>query len=154
MAAGAGGEDVEDDFGPVHDPDLELALQVGSLHRRQLFIEDDERRVRSSNLVGHFLDLAFAYECAWVGSDDVLRNSAYHLRPGGINQPGQLFQMFGDMARVGRSLAWRCDEYNALNRIADGNQWSNRMTLPVRRARRPGRPGCRRTESVGRDPRE
>ena len=42
VTSSAGAEDVENDFGPVHDPDLELPLQVGSLYRRELFIEDDQ----------------------------------------------------------------------------------------------------------------
>ena len=33
VAARPGGEDVEDDFGPVHDANPELALEVGALHR-------------------------------------------------------------------------------------------------------------------------
>ena len=33
VAARAGGEDVEDDLGPVHHPDLERPLEVGALRR-------------------------------------------------------------------------------------------------------------------------
>ena len=43
VAPGPGGEDVEDDLGPVHHPHLELALQVGPLHRTQLLVEDHQR---------------------------------------------------------------------------------------------------------------
>ena len=46
VAPGPGGEDVEDDLGPVHHPHLELALEVGALHRAQLFVEDDQRGAR------------------------------------------------------------------------------------------------------------
>jgi hypothetical protein len=31
----------------------------------------------------------------------VLRDSAHHLGTGGIDQPGQLFQMFGNMPGIG-----------------------------------------------------
>ena len=46
VTAGPGGEDVEDDLRPVHDPDLELALEVGALDRGELLVEDDEGGVR------------------------------------------------------------------------------------------------------------
>ena len=46
VAPRPGGEDVEDDLGPVHDAHLELALEVGALHRAQLLVEDDQRGAR------------------------------------------------------------------------------------------------------------
>ncbi len=42
VAARPGGEDVEDDFGPVHYANPKLALEVGALHGTQLLVEDDE----------------------------------------------------------------------------------------------------------------
>jgi hypothetical protein len=34
MAAGPGRKDVQNDFGPIHNPDVELALEIGPLDRR------------------------------------------------------------------------------------------------------------------------
>jgi hypothetical protein len=96
-----GGEDVEDDLGSVHHPDLELAFEVGALNRRELFIEDHEGSFRGAHLTGDFLDLPLTNQSCRVASHDVLGDSAHYLGAGGIDQPGQLFQMFGDMPSVG-----------------------------------------------------
>ncbi len=42
VGPGPGREDVEDQLGAVHHPDLELLLQVGALIRRQLLVEEHQ----------------------------------------------------------------------------------------------------------------
>jgi hypothetical protein len=71
------------------------------LNRGELFVEDHEGGVGRAYLTRHLLDFALSDECGWVGSDDVLRDPAYHFGAGGVDQPGQLFQMLVDVSRVG-----------------------------------------------------
>ena len=101
MAASTGGEDVENDLRPVHDPDIELTLEVGALHRGQFFVEDDEGGVGGGDFARYLLDLSLTDEGSGIGGRDVLRDAAHHFGTGGVHQPGQLFQMFGDVPRVG-----------------------------------------------------
>ena len=63
----------------------------------------------------------------------MLGDPAYHLRTSRVDQTSQLFQMFGDMPSVGRSLSRGSNQYHALNGISDGYQWSNGVTWPVMR---------------------
>jgi hypothetical protein len=101
VASRASGEDVENHFRPVHDPDLELTLEVGTLNRRQLFVEDYQRCIGGSYFAGNLLDLAFADQGCRIRRHDVLGDPPHHLGPGRVHQPGQLFQMFGDMPGIG-----------------------------------------------------
>ena len=131
VAARPGREDVEDDFRPVHDPHLELALEVGALHRRELLVEDDQRGVGGGDLAGDFLDLSFSDQRGGVGRGDVLRDPAHDFGAGRVHQPGELFQMFGDVPCVFGSLAGRGHQHGALDRIADRDHWSDRGTFLV-----------------------
>ena len=119
VTAGAGGEDVEDDFRPVHHADLELALEVGALRRRQLLVEDHERGAGVGHRLGNLLDLALADEGGGIGCRDLLRHAPDDFGPGRVHQPGELFQVFGDVPGVGTALPRGGDEHRALDRIPD-----------------------------------
>jgi hypothetical protein len=56
----------------------------------------------------------------------VLRNSTDDLGARSIHQAGELLQVFLHMARIGRSFAGRGNQHHPLDRIADGNQRSNK----------------------------
>ena len=119
VAAGPGGEDVEDDLGPVHHPHLELALEVGALHRAQLFVEDDQRGAGVRDRAGHFLDLAFADEGGGIGCGDLLGDPAHDFGAGGVHQAGELFEVLGDVPGVPRPLARGGNQHGTLDRVAD-----------------------------------
>jgi hypothetical protein len=61
----------------------------------------------------------------------VLRDSAHDFGTGSVDEPGELFQMFGDVSCVFGSLTWRGHQYGALDGIADGNHWSDSGTFLV-----------------------
>ena len=125
VAPRPGREDVEDDFGPVHDPNLELALEVGALDRAQLLVEDDQRGAGVGDRGSHLLHFAFADQRRGIGRRDLLRHAAHHFGTGGVHQPGELLEMFGHVARVARALAGSRDENRAFDRIANLNQCSD-----------------------------
>ena len=83
------------------------------------------------DLAGDLLDLAFADQRGGIGRGDLLRDAADDFGAGGVHQPGQLFQVLGDVPRVGRPLAGRGHQHGALDRIADRDQWSDRGTFLV-----------------------
>ena len=56
---------------------------------------------------------------AGLGDADLLRHASDHLRTRGVHQPGELFEMLGDVTGVLRPLAWRGDEHRALDGIAN-----------------------------------
>jgi len=67
VAARALGEDVEDQAGTIHDAAIETLLEIALLYRRQLVIEDRDRRVRRGNGVRNFFDFAFSCKKRRIG---------------------------------------------------------------------------------------
>ena len=68
------------------------------------------------------LDLSFADQGGGVGRRDVLRDTTDYFGAGGIDQPGELLQMLGDMASVQRPLPRRGHEHGALDGISNLNR--------------------------------
>src|SRR6476660_118267 len=60
-------------------------------------------------------------EGGWIGCNNVLGDAAYNLGAGSIHEPGQLFEVFGNVPRVGRALAGSGYQHHALDRVADWN---------------------------------
>jgi hypothetical protein len=56
----------------------------------------------------------------------MLRDSTDDLGARSIDQAGEFLEMFLHMARIGRSFAGRGYQHDPLDRIADGNQRSNK----------------------------
>ena len=59
----------------------------------------------------------------------MLRDAAYDFSAGGVDQPGQFFQMLGDVPGVGRTFPRRSDQHYPFNWIANWNQRSDRKTF-------------------------
>ena len=130
VTPGPGREDVEDDFRAVHDAHVELALEVGALDGTELLIENDQGGIGRLYRGGHFFHLALADECGWIGSGDLLGDPPDHLGPGGVDQPGQLLEVFGDVVGIGRALPRSGHQHRALDRITNLNQCSNGDSSP------------------------
>jgi hypothetical protein len=115
-AAGARGEDVEDQLGAVHDARLQRVLQVLALRRRQFLVEDDEGRAQLRGQLPQFGDLALADVVLRVRRVEPLLQRAHHLRAGRVRQPLQLLQV---LVRLGeRRRLQRCShQYDALDWI-------------------------------------
>ena len=145
VASGPGGEDVEDDLGPVHHPDLERALQIHPLHRAQLLVEDDQRGARLRDRAGHFLDLAFADEGRGIRCGDLLGDPAHDFGAGGVHEAGELFEVIGHVPGVSRPLARGGDQNGTLDRVADfdgcsaDGSWSSPLSGRWRPACTPAR---------------
>ncbi len=132
VAPGASREDVEDHFGAVHHPDIHLPLQVGALDRAQLLVEDDDRGPGVGDGSGDLLDLPLSDQRGGIGCGDLLGHASDDFGPGRIHEPGQLFQVLGDVPRVGGPLAGCGDEHRALDRIADLDRcFADRVPFPV-----------------------
>ena len=71
------------------------------------------------------VDFAFADQSCGVGRSNLLGQRSDHFRPGGIDQPAQLFQVLMEIGDIGRTLAWRGDQDRALHRGLDGNEVPN-----------------------------
>jgi hypothetical protein len=125
VAPSPGREDVEDDLGPVHHPDLELALQIGPLHRRQLLVYHDERGTGVGDRVFDLLDLPLSDQSGGIGRNDLLRHPGHHVCAGRVHQLSQLIHMLGHCACVGRALARRGQKHRALCWIPNVDQWSS-----------------------------
>ena len=90
LRAGSLGEDVEDQLSAVDHLDLELALQVALLPRRQLLVEDQQVEVGLMLERVQRLDLTFADEQGRIGLLPPLGVGADHHDPGGSGQLAQL----------------------------------------------------------------
>ncbi len=119
MRSGTSGEDVENDFGPVHDARAQLALEIGALYRGQLLVEDHQRGAGLADQGPQFLDLALADMGGRIGRSHILREPAHHVRPGRVHQPGQLLEMFVQVFCILRALAGCRHQHRALGRIAN-----------------------------------
>ena len=60
MTARARREDVENDFGAIHDAHTQALLEFHALHRRETFVEQHQRRMRRGQLVFQRFDFALA----------------------------------------------------------------------------------------------
>ena len=131
VGAGPGGEDVEDQLGPVHDPALELLLEVGALVGGELLVEDHEGGAGLAHQGPQFLDLPFPDQRRRVGRGHLLRQPAHHHRARGVGEPGQFIQVLGKVVGVLGALARRAHQDGALRRRLDRDQVANAVRPPA-----------------------
>ena len=60
----------------------------------------------------------------------MLGDASNDFSSGGVDQPGQLFEVFGDVVGIGRALPRRGHQHHALDRITNLNQCSNGDSSP------------------------
>ena len=125
VAARARREDVEDDLGAVHDAHAETLFELDALHRRERFVEQDQRRAGGGQLALQRFDLALAEIEVGSGSVDPLDGPADDLRPGGIGEPLELLQMFIDVHRVVRAFSGCPNEIGSLDRVLNFDKLTN-----------------------------
>ncbi len=92
MGPSMGGEDVEDDLGPVHDLDLDRPLEVSRLGRPQVVVEDDDVGLVSLHQLLELLDLARADIRGDVDLLSFLQHGGDDLKAGRLCQPANLVQ--------------------------------------------------------------
>ena len=90
VGAGAGGKNVQDQFGAVHHPNLAQRLQVLALRGGQLVVKDDQIGFAFLHQLGQFAGLALAEVVAGLGSIEALHQLADDQSPGGVGQAGEL----------------------------------------------------------------
>ena len=117
VGAGAGGEDVEDQLGPVHDPDLAERFEVPALGGRELVVEDDQIGFAAAHQVGQLPRLAAAKVVARVRHPEPLHEPAHHDAAGSVGEPAQLVELFGGLA-LARSSVDRARENDPLQGCA------------------------------------
>ena len=108
-------EDVQDQLGPVYDPDLERVLEVLPLRGRELLVEDDEGGAGRLDQLLQLHDLPFTDVVLGMRRVEPLNQRADDDRAGGVRQPGQLVEVF--FRRTGRLPLHRGrDQYGPLAR--------------------------------------
>jgi hypothetical protein len=90
----AGGEDVEDELSPIDDARAQRLLDVVPLTRRELVVEDDQRRVLLAHHRLELLELALAQVRPRVRTVELLRELADDDGSRGVGEPLELAQMF------------------------------------------------------------
>jgi hypothetical protein len=115
-------EDVEDQFGAIHDALASGVLDVLALRRRELVVEDDERRALLVDECPELVDLSLAEIGRRVRPIDLLRDAADDDRTGGVRELLQLLQMLVQVVTRRRPLPRRADEQGALDGRSEGDQ--------------------------------
>ena len=135
-AAGARREDVEDDFGPVHDAAPGRILDVLPLRRRQLVVEQDERDILGGDALAQFVDLALPQVGRGIRPVELLCQRANDLRPRRVGESFQLEQVFVEVVLRVRPLQRRADEQRAFNRRREiydvSGYWSGDFRVELR----------------------
>ncbi len=86
------GKDVQNQLGAIEDLDSHRLLQVASLARTQVVVEDHHVRLVRGHQPHEFLDLATPQKCGGVGRLAALRHPAHHPRAGRRGQPLEFLQ--------------------------------------------------------------
>ncbi len=94
LRPGAGGEDVQDQLGSIHDPHPRVLLEVLALSRGELFVEDHEVGLRRRHQLPQFVGLALADVHLGRRRIDALADHADHLTSGGIGQAREFREVF------------------------------------------------------------
>jgi hypothetical protein len=102
-----------------------MLLELRALDRREVLVEQHQRRARGGERVLQLFDLALAQVEVGRRRVDALDDPADDLRAGGVREPLELLEMLIDMDRVVRPLAGSADKKGALNRGLDINQLAN-----------------------------
>ncbi len=98
---GTSREDVKDQLRPVHDPNANQVLEVLSLRRRQLIIEDAEVRSRLLGKGFQLLRFSLADEIPRIWRVDALPQNRSYLSSRRFREPSQLLQVLLGHPRVG-----------------------------------------------------
>ncbi len=103
-------EDVEDQRGAIEHPQIQRALEIALLRRRQRDVEDHHVRVIRGGERADLLDLAAADVVRRIGPVAPDGDLRHRLEPGGGGELGQLFDRVGVVAPA----AGNRDEQRAL----------------------------------------
>jgi hypothetical protein len=95
VGAGAGGEDVEDEFGAIDDFSLGGLLDLGELFGREVVVEDDGGGVEGLAEAAEFFDLAGAHVGAGDGLGEVLGQLADDDRAGLLGERAEFAERVG-----------------------------------------------------------
>lgn len=120
--AGTRREDVENELRTVHHAPADGVLEVLPLRRRELVIEDGDRRVGAANELGELVNLAAAEICRRMRAVELLRELADNCRAGGVGEEGQLAEVLAGRVAVWRALERGADEDDALLLRREGDQ--------------------------------
>ena len=115
-------EDVEDQFGAVHHALAGGVLDVLALGRRQLIVEDDERRILRVDERPELLDLPLPEVGRGVGPIDLLCDAPDDDGTGRVDELLELLEMLIQIVARRRPFARRADKQGALDRRREGNQ--------------------------------
>jgi len=115
-------EDVEDQLGAVHHALARGVFDVLALRRRQLVVEDDERRILLVDERPELLDLPLAEIGRGVGPIDLLRDAADDNGTRRVDELLELIEMLIEIMARRRSLARRANKQGALDRRREGYQ--------------------------------
>jgi hypothetical protein len=118
----AGREDVENQLGAIHDAAADCVLEILSLRRRQLVVEDGDCRLRPTNELGELVDLAGSEVGGRVRPIELLRQLADDGSAGSVSEEGQLAEVLARGVAIGRPLQRRADEDDALLRSLERDQ--------------------------------
>ena len=129
--ARAGREDVEDHLGAIHHAHRECFLQARPLHRRERFVEQQQRRARLLKDALELVDLSLPEVERGGGGLDALVGSPHHLRAGRVGEPAELVEMVVHLGHVRRALARRADQERALDGRLDVDELSDLTRLLV-----------------------
>lgn len=122
VGLGADREDVEDQFGAIHDALGRRILDILSLTGRELVVEDDERGVALGGQRGKLLDLALAEVGAGMWPVDLLDELTDNLRTGCVGEFGEFPEVFIRGPPSADALTRGANENRALDWLTDADQ--------------------------------
>jgi hypothetical protein len=123
-------EDVEDQLGAVHHAPAGCILDVLPLRRRELIVEDDERRILLADERPQLFDLPLAEVGRWIRPVDLLGQRPDDDRARGVRELLELLEMFIDVMSRRCPLARRANEQRALDGRREGDEISCYGTAP------------------------
>ena len=118
-------EDVQDELRAIHHPRAELELDVLPLRRRQLVVEDHQRRPDVGHAVAQFLELSLSEIGRRARPIQELRDLADDLGARRVGEARQLFQMLGQEMSRRRPLQRSADEDGALRGRRERDDFSS-----------------------------
>src|SRR5207248_1757410 len=116
------GKDVENQLGAIHDALADGVLDVLSLRRRELVVEDHERRLLLVHRVAELVDLAGPEIGAGMRAVDLLRHLANDDGAGGVGQLRKLAQVIVHGAAGARPLERGAHEERPLDWRRNGDR--------------------------------
>ncbi len=115
-------EDVEDQLGAVHHALTGGVLDVLALGRRQLIVENDERRILIVDERPELLDLSLPQVGRGVGPIDLLCDAPDDDGASSVDELLKLLEMLIQIVARRRPFARRADKQGALDRRREGYQ--------------------------------